>query len=336
MYEVLAEFKIDGLSFTELTSIVRNLGMFTSNLTSMIHSGMDADDMLEYNDIVPEIGTINGYDASELIEDDDNSAETKLESSFTDGMLFEYLVKCEERYHCTLYIVDEELYNRTILEVFVTEQLVSYFVNTNANTGTSSVMFTVDSLTLNEISKDATYSENTSEASIFMMIVAALLIVSICALTLVILCLLRRKRKHGPKGRNAESFAANTTSPGDSQVRSDPPTSAQSPGSTESTDTVDIELTEHTEQYGKEGMPATGVVEDLNGTSNGIFVSGTNQIGVNPTLSAHHDDAHSRDEFELQYDTDESGSTIAGAVPVSSDNVATPNSIATPGSGTAR
>ena len=327
VYEVVAEFKIDGLSFTELTSIVRNLGMFTSNLTSMIHSGMDADVILEYNDIVLEIATINGYDANELIKDEDNSAETKLESSFSDGMLFEYLVKCDQRYHCTLYIVDEELYNRTILEVFVTAGLVSYFANTDSNSGDSSVVFTVESLTLNEGSNDAVSSDTASERSTLMMIVAALLIISICAFTIIILCFLKRKKTSDKETNNPHFSVGSISSPQYPQSATD---TLPSPGSVDSAQ-PEVELTE---QYETEGVQVTGASPNMSGRSDGEIQSGNNGIDTNLT-PYHHDNAHSQDE-SLYDDSDASsnGSAEASAAPAASENVVMPAGLATPGSGT--
>ena len=326
-HTVLAEFKIDELSISEFTSIVGELGIFTSNLTGMIHSGMNADHVLQYKHILLDISTINGYDANELIEDEDNSAETKLESSFNDGMIFEYLVKCAERYHCSLYIVNEELYNRTVLEQFVTKQLVSYFSNTNANTGTSSVVFTVESLTLIEESRESASSDTSSESSMFVMIVAALLLVSLGALMIVILCFLKRKKVSEKEIRIPHSSVGSISSP---EYPESTANTLPSPGSVDSA-LPEVELTE---QYETEGVQVTGATPHMSGVSDGVIQSGSNGIGTNLT-PYHHDNAHSQDE-SLYDDSDASsnGSAVADAAPVSPGNVATPASPATPGGGT--
>ena len=286
-YEIYGGFIITGMEHAELDMIDHALRNFTISLTDMIHAGMDADEYIEYHDVVLNVTTINGYNADELINMDANTIAQILATE--DEMAMVYLIECESflKYD---YLIDNGTYNRTVLELFVTEELNEYF-------GSFSVIFSVEFIAENlpspspttapvittlEPTKKPTTSpltplptsdifmasttvivdaaETSSSTSNAIILIAIILVFALFASVGLMLCFLKRQKKH----------ACNTGDPGHGHFGGKSPTMTnivpdesdgiETPGTDDTSSAAQNAVM--TPQDQQEGIQNTGTLRD--------------------------------------------------------------------------
>ena len=155
--------------------------LFTSSLTMYIHQGFDADQPLEFKDIVVNLSSINNHAIEHVLQTNNTIADNIVQDSLYFGMSFRYFVECIDDYVCS-YICSD-VFDRYGFEQFVTDKLNAFFTSTDASTD---LAFTVQNMTIIEDNDQLETAESTIST------LSIVLMASICVILLCIIFIVRR------------------------------------------------------------------------------------------------------------------------------------------------
>merc|ERR1719433_319058 len=149
-----AHFSIIGWTYSQIHEINQDIDAFATSLTSYIHRAFADDELIEFNDVVLNISSINNLTVYDLIALDDSQRMNILMTN----MSLQYHIECDDIVTC-FYISDDWLNNGTIymdrdaFQEFVSNQLNAHFLSTDADVivedlNNQSLSFTVEEMSV--------------------------------------------------------------------------------------------------------------------------------------------------------------------------------------------
>ena len=214
---VTAVFNITGWTNPTLYVVTNEFDEFVHQMTTYIHAGFDNDVDLQYQYVVCNISSINGYTLDHLMNADDSEMGRIIWPSLGDGMNLEYLIECSHYSYCD-YIVGNissttHAMNRSVFEDFVTEQLNLWFQSKGDDLQTT-LQFAVKSMVLIQSTTERATTVSQATLIVFISVGACLFISGVS----VGIILYHQKQKQS-KGAKVES-----SSPGSQVDTPDPGT----------------------------------------------------------------------------------------------------------------
>ena len=254
VHKVTALFQITGWTFPQLSFVNNHLQNSFSNITHAVHQGFDADSYLEFQHIVLNISLINGHTLDDLM--DGTSSDTILLPSTDDGMALQYLIECANIFWCE-HIIDNQTFNRSSFEEFVTQKLNEYFTSTDASTW--ALDFIVEDITRYTMTESASKTDDESSPIAFYVLIVGGIIclcVSIVSLCIIIRHFVGKRRKSDKSTPDNNSNVSKTQQK--EEMEQDPDSCRHRPHVSNQLSTTNISISDCGEGEGQEGVEMTG------------------------------------------------------------------------------